>query len=386
MSDRTFRLILDGKKGGLVKASTPSSAVKKASKKLSAETGKTSFKFELQETTKDSKKKVYGPYKAYLEKNKIKVKMAGGRPKGQQMANLNLYGDHQPIYEEPMNTTPDNLKKYKPFSILPRQQHEIYSNFKERRQEINSNLITRAEKLKILRQKKANLEIEKEQNNMRNISKTNKIYSNIKSIDKEIKNLTEFKDIDSNLNKLLEDYYRSNATQENKNKFRNEVLEIKSPLYKLKSKIIYPNIWNKFNRDNINNSNLSGLQEYLNNLRELLKESLPRINNKPIITPKNLINKIKETEKKIKVIQNNINLQARSNSEGQQISDLSNRVLSTQNKKSTFDTAYNSLPTVSNMQRYKKKGNAQQRAIQKEKNQDIKAARIAKFPPFNNTS
>ncbi len=78
MSDRTFRLILDGKKGGLVKGSSPSSAAKKASKKLSAETGKTSFKFELQETTKDSKKKVYGPYKAYLEKDKIKVKMMGG--------------------------------------------------------------------------------------------------------------------------------------------------------------------------------------------------------------------------------------------------------------------------------------------------------------------
>ena len=46
MSDRTFRLILDGKKGRLVKGSSPSSAAKKACKKLSAETGKTSFKFE----------------------------------------------------------------------------------------------------------------------------------------------------------------------------------------------------------------------------------------------------------------------------------------------------------------------------------------------------
>ena len=80
MSDRTFRLILDGKKGGLVKGSSPSSAAKKACKKLSAETGKTSFKFELQETTKDSKKKVYGPYKANLVKDKIKVKMMGGGP------------------------------------------------------------------------------------------------------------------------------------------------------------------------------------------------------------------------------------------------------------------------------------------------------------------
>jgi len=78
MSDRTFRLILDGKKGGLVKGSSPSSAAKKACKKLSAETGKTSFKFELQETTKDSKKKVYGPYKGSLVKDKIKVKMVGG--------------------------------------------------------------------------------------------------------------------------------------------------------------------------------------------------------------------------------------------------------------------------------------------------------------------
>ena len=99
MSDRTFRLIFDGKKGGLVKGSSPSSAAKKASKKLSAEQmknssvfhqlslkdkvkknepGKSSFKFELQETTKDSKKKVYGPYKGSFVKDKIKVKMVGG--------------------------------------------------------------------------------------------------------------------------------------------------------------------------------------------------------------------------------------------------------------------------------------------------------------------
>jgi hypothetical protein len=78
MSDRTFRLILDGKKGGLVKGSSPSSAAKKAYKKLSATLGKTSFKFELQETTKDSKKKVYGPYKGSLVKDKIKVKLVGG--------------------------------------------------------------------------------------------------------------------------------------------------------------------------------------------------------------------------------------------------------------------------------------------------------------------
>ena len=72
MSDRTFRLILDGKKGQLVKGSTPASAAKKVGFYTnSVKTGKSSIIFELQETTKDSKKKVYGPYK-------IKIKMAGG--------------------------------------------------------------------------------------------------------------------------------------------------------------------------------------------------------------------------------------------------------------------------------------------------------------------
>jgi len=79
MSDRTFSMILDGKKGGLVKGSTPLSAAKKAYKKLLAQTGKSSLKFELKETTKDSKKKVYGPYKGCLNNEKIKIKMMGGR-------------------------------------------------------------------------------------------------------------------------------------------------------------------------------------------------------------------------------------------------------------------------------------------------------------------
>jgi hypothetical protein len=80
-------LILDGKKGGLVKGSTPSSAAKKACKQLLAETSKTSFKFGLQETTKDSKKKVYGPYKGSFVKDKIKVKMAGGGDSGNKETN-----------------------------------------------------------------------------------------------------------------------------------------------------------------------------------------------------------------------------------------------------------------------------------------------------------
>jgi hypothetical protein len=75
MSDRTFHFIFDGKKGGLVKGSTPLSAAKKAYKKLSFYLKKSTVKFELQETTKDSKKKVYGPYKGYLDNEKINVKL-----------------------------------------------------------------------------------------------------------------------------------------------------------------------------------------------------------------------------------------------------------------------------------------------------------------------
>jgi len=180
MSDRIFRLILDGKKGGLVKGSTPSSAAKKACKKLLAETSKTSFKFELQEITKNSKKKIYGPYKGCLEKDKIKVKMAGGRPKGQQMANLNPYGN-LPIYEEPYNTTPQKLKNIEGYKILNNKipnQHEIKIRFDE-------------------------------------------LYNMPINI-KKLKNLTLFEKQKEKLQKLLKKYQKSNATNENKNELQNK--------------------------------------------------------------------------------------------------------------------------------------------------------------------
>jgi hypothetical protein len=107
-------LILDGKKGGLVKGSTPSSAAKKACKKLSAETGKTSFKFELQETTKDSKKKVYGPYKGSFVKDKIKVKMVGGKNGNKQSEykknEINRINSEQQIIIDPNSVIPINIE------------------------------------------------------------------------------------------------------------------------------------------------------------------------------------------------------------------------------------------------------------------------------------
>lgn len=219
MSDRTFRLIFDGKKGGLVKGSSPSSAAKKACKKLSAETGKTSFKFELQETTKDSKKKVYGPYK-------IKVKMTGGTHEKIKPSWDTQFGEYFP-------------------------QKPVISNT---------------------------------------------------SLERKLQDLYELK-------KKFSIEFGPNNTQFN--------------------------------------------------------------------------NQIAKLEKQIR--ERNLNVtRSVANLEGQQISALSNRVLSKQNKKSTFDTANNSLPTVSNMQRYKKNGNAEQRSIKKRETQDRNAARIAKFPPFNN--
>jgi hypothetical protein len=58
--------------------------------------------------------------------------MAGGRPKGQQMANLNPYGD-QSIYEEPYNTTPEKLYKTQGYKILNKipNQHKIKMEFDE---------------------------------------------------------------------------------------------------------------------------------------------------------------------------------------------------------------------------------------------------------------
>ena len=72
MSDRTFRLILDGKKGGLVKGSTPSSAAKKACKKLSGEQMKNSSVFH-QLSLKDKVFKTERQFPPKIEKLECKL-------------------------------------------------------------------------------------------------------------------------------------------------------------------------------------------------------------------------------------------------------------------------------------------------------------------------
>ena len=72
-SERCFRLILDGKKLKKYKGKNPYNIAKKICSKLK----NSIIKIELEETTKNSKKKVYGPYIGYYGKIK-KKKMKGG--------------------------------------------------------------------------------------------------------------------------------------------------------------------------------------------------------------------------------------------------------------------------------------------------------------------
>ena len=72
-SERSFRLILDGKKLKNYKGKNPYNIAKKICSKLK----NSIIKIELEETTKNSKKKVYGPYIGYYGKIK-KKKMKGG--------------------------------------------------------------------------------------------------------------------------------------------------------------------------------------------------------------------------------------------------------------------------------------------------------------------
>jgi len=72
-SERCFRLILDGKKLKKYKGKNPYNIAKKICSNLK----NSIIKIELEETTKNSKKKVYGPYIGYYGKIK-KKKMKGG--------------------------------------------------------------------------------------------------------------------------------------------------------------------------------------------------------------------------------------------------------------------------------------------------------------------
>ena len=96
MSDekRSFSVVYENKKH-VFKGTTPLSVSKKVITKLCKLYKKKEVKFELNETTKDSKKKKYGPYIGHIEDLKAKVCLVGGkgkgRPRGTPIHNLNLH-------------------------------------------------------------------------------------------------------------------------------------------------------------------------------------------------------------------------------------------------------------------------------------------------------
>ena len=311
MSDRTFRLIFDGKKGGLVKGSSPSSTAKKACKKLSAETGKTSFKFELQETTKDSKKKVYGPYK-------IKVKMAGG-----ELTNTQKLSQ----YQDQLQKFTDELR-----DILRKQTEFISKSDNNINKEINK--LT--------------------QNVSFNQNESNRILSNIQE-----------KKPKTNSVKLLNLVIARKI-------ILNKIESLKKKLWETPFEAYFPKV------PVISKNSLERQLQDLYNLQKKFKNDFGSNNTQ-------FNNKITNLQEQIRKKDLNIT-RSIANAEGKRISALSNQVPSRQNGKSTFGTEYNTLPTVSNVQKYKKLGNTELRKDQKAKNQAIQAARNAKSPPFNNNS
>ena len=76
-SKRHFTAIIGKKEQGSYVSSSPSSAARKAVSKLCAEDKKRKVIFSIRETTRDSNKKVYGPYIGYMQKLDKPVELNG---------------------------------------------------------------------------------------------------------------------------------------------------------------------------------------------------------------------------------------------------------------------------------------------------------------------
>ena len=244
MSDRTFRLIFDGKKGGLYKGSTPSSAAKKAYKKLSVELKKSKLIFELQETTKDSKKKVYGPYKGCLDNEKIKIKMEGG------VYSNNEWDTTNRIQIPP----PENEKRYNKNQI--EREFEVLYTTPVKKIRLFSE--TRKKLEELLRQyNRATIENRKElENKYKSYLEKSKKLFDVLYVPPE--NLVNHSIRKENLEKLLKQYIRSSATNENK-----KALENKYRSYTINSNISEPNKQKLFRRF-IENANRYPNPPYMN--------------------------------------------------------------------------------------------------------------------------
>ena len=76
-SKRHFTAVIGNKEQGSYVSSSPSSAARKAVSKLCAEDKKRKVVFSIRETTRDSNKKVYGPYLGYMQKLDKPVELEG---------------------------------------------------------------------------------------------------------------------------------------------------------------------------------------------------------------------------------------------------------------------------------------------------------------------
>ena len=76
-SKRHFTAVIDSKEYGLYISSIPSSAARKVVSKLCANNKNKKVKFSIRETTRDSNKKVYGPYIGYMQKLDKPVELEG---------------------------------------------------------------------------------------------------------------------------------------------------------------------------------------------------------------------------------------------------------------------------------------------------------------------
>ena len=298
MSDRTFRLILDGKKGGLVKGSTPSSAAKKVGFYTnSVKTGKSSIKFELQETTKGSKKKVYGPYKT-------KVKMAGGGHGNNKPSSDTSFEKYFP--EKPVNSNKSLNTQLEDLLTLKK---NFKNEFGSNNTQFNSKIANLQEQIR-----KRNLEgqqnsalpnqglstrlppfVVNNSNNLKNrvnLSKLNKNFSGVSKNDlaKQLRTLIK---ISQRIKKLHDEF--SKELSNKKRSVINSLSELPKNTKPLSNITTLPSLRNtKINKSNINFKNYN-LQESLAR-RDIeqkfyeLSHFYEKINN--------LIHRIQETLKK----------------------------------------------------------------------------------------
>ena len=91
-SKRHFTAVIDSKEYGIYVSSTPSSAAKKVVSKLCANNKNKKVKFSIRETTRDSNKKVYGPYIGYMQKLDKPVELEGRVIRYKPVAKLDKKG------------------------------------------------------------------------------------------------------------------------------------------------------------------------------------------------------------------------------------------------------------------------------------------------------